>query len=81
MKKLLITLALGILLPTVLAAGEPRTHIDDVLVKFVVASMQEIAQPLPASTVKTPLFFHPMGSVSMAVLPFRSSGKVLSIQG
>ncbi len=37
MKKLLITLALGILLPTVLAAGEPRTHIDDVLVKFVVA--------------------------------------------
>jgi ketosteroid isomerase-like protein len=37
MKKLLIILALGILLPTVLLASDPRTHIDDVLVKFVAA--------------------------------------------
>ena len=35
MKKLLTLLALGILLPTVLVAGEARTHIDDVLVRFV----------------------------------------------
>jgi ketosteroid isomerase-like protein len=37
MKKLLTILVLGILLPTVLLASEPRTHIDDVLVKFVAA--------------------------------------------
>ena len=37
MKKLLTILVLGILLPTVLLASDPRTHIDDVLVKFVAA--------------------------------------------
>ena len=37
MKKLLAILALGILLPTTLLAGAPRTHIDEVLVKFVAA--------------------------------------------
>jgi ketosteroid isomerase-like protein len=37
MKRLLTILALGILLPTTLAAGEARTHIDEVLVKFVAA--------------------------------------------
>jgi ketosteroid isomerase-like protein len=37
MKKLLTILVLGILLPTVLLASEPRTHIDDVLVNFVAA--------------------------------------------
>ena len=37
MKKLLTILALAILLPTILMAGETRTHIDDVLVKFVAA--------------------------------------------
>ena len=37
MKKLLTILVLGILMPTVLLASDPRTHIDDVLVKFVAA--------------------------------------------
>jgi ketosteroid isomerase-like protein len=37
MKRLLIILALGILLPTPLVASEPRTHIDETLVKFVAA--------------------------------------------
>jgi ketosteroid isomerase-like protein len=37
MKRLLTILALGILLPTTLVAGEPRTHIDETLVKFVAA--------------------------------------------
>jgi uncharacterized protein (TIGR02246 family) len=37
MKKMLTILALGILLPTTLVAGEPRTHIDEVMVKFVAA--------------------------------------------
>jgi ketosteroid isomerase-like protein len=37
MKKLLTILALGILLPTVLVAGEPRTHIDEAMIKFVAA--------------------------------------------
>ena len=37
MKKLLIILALGILLPTTLVASEPRVHIDETLVKFVAA--------------------------------------------
>ena len=37
MKKLLIILALGILLPTGLMAGQPRAHIDDIVVKFVAA--------------------------------------------
>ena len=37
MKKLLIILALGILLPTGLMASQPRAHIDDTLVKFVAA--------------------------------------------
>ena len=37
MKKLLTFLVLGILLPTTLLAGEPRTHIDETLVKFVAA--------------------------------------------
>ena len=37
MKRLLTILALGILLPTTLVAGEPRTHIDEAMVKFVAA--------------------------------------------
>ena len=37
MKRLLTILALGILLPTAAMAGEPRTHIDEALVKFVAA--------------------------------------------
>jgi ketosteroid isomerase-like protein len=37
MKKLLIIIALGIMLPTGLMASESRTHIDDILVKFVAA--------------------------------------------
>ena len=37
MKKLLTILVLGILMPTVLLASDPHTHIDDVLVKFVAA--------------------------------------------
>jgi ketosteroid isomerase-like protein len=37
MKRLLTILALGILLPTTLVAAEPRTHIDETLVKFVAA--------------------------------------------
>ncbi len=37
MKKLLTILVMGILLPTVLVAGEPRTHIDEAMVKFVAA--------------------------------------------
>lgn len=37
MKSLLTILALGILLPTAVMAGEPRTHIDEALVKFVAA--------------------------------------------
>ncbi len=37
MKKLFVILALGIMLPTALVASDPRTHIDDVLVKFVAA--------------------------------------------
>ena len=37
MKRLLIVLALGILLPTTLVAGEPRAHIDEAMVKFVAA--------------------------------------------
>jgi ketosteroid isomerase-like protein len=35
MKRLLTIIALGILLPTTLVAAEPRTHIDNTLVKFV----------------------------------------------
>ncbi len=37
MKRLLIILALGILLPTAAVAGEPRAHIDEVLLKWVAA--------------------------------------------
>lgn len=37
MKKLLTILALGILLPIAAVAGEPRTHIDETMVKFVAA--------------------------------------------
>ncbi len=37
MKKLLTILVMGILLPTALVAGEPRTHIDEAMVKFVAA--------------------------------------------
>ncbi len=37
MKRLLTILVLGILLPTAAVAGEPRTHIDEALVKFVAA--------------------------------------------
>jgi len=37
MKRLFTILALGILLPTTLVAGEPRTHIDEAMVKFVTA--------------------------------------------
>jgi ketosteroid isomerase-like protein len=37
MKRLLTILALGILLPTAVVAGEPRTHIDETMIKFVVA--------------------------------------------
>ncbi len=37
MKRLLTILVMGILLPTALVAGEPRTHIDEALVKFVAA--------------------------------------------
>ena len=37
MKKILTILALGILLPTVLVAGDARTHIDEAMVKFVAA--------------------------------------------
>jgi ketosteroid isomerase-like protein len=37
MKKLLIFLALGILLPTGLMASQPRANIYDILVKFVAA--------------------------------------------
>ncbi len=37
MKRLLTILALGILLPTLAMAGEPRMHIDEALVNFVAA--------------------------------------------
>lgn len=37
MKRPLIILALGILLPTAAVAGEPRAHIDEVLLKWVAA--------------------------------------------
>ncbi len=37
MKRLLSIFAFGILLPTLAMAGEPRTHIDEALVKFVAA--------------------------------------------
>ena len=37
MKKLVTIVALAMLLPTVATAGEPRAHIDEVLVKFVAA--------------------------------------------
>ncbi len=37
MKRLFTILALGILLPTTLVAGSPRTHIDEAMVKFVAA--------------------------------------------
>jgi ketosteroid isomerase-like protein len=37
MKRLLTILALWVLLPTAVMAGEPRTHIDEALVKFVAA--------------------------------------------
>ena len=37
MKKLLTILALGILLPTAVVAGAPRTHIDEAMVKFLAA--------------------------------------------
>ena len=37
MKRLLTIIALGILLPTTLVAGGPRTHIDEALVKLVAA--------------------------------------------
>jgi ketosteroid isomerase-like protein len=37
MKRLFTILVLGILLPTTLVAGEPRTHIDETMVKFVAA--------------------------------------------
>ena len=37
MKRFFTIVALGMLLPTILLAGEPRTHIDETLVKFVAA--------------------------------------------
>jgi len=37
MKRIFTIIALGILLPTTLLAGEPRNHIDETLVKFVAA--------------------------------------------
>ena len=37
MKRIFTILVLGILLPTTLLAVEPRTHIDETLVKFVAA--------------------------------------------
>jgi len=37
MKRLFTIIALGILLPTTLVAGEPRAHIDETIVKFVAA--------------------------------------------
>jgi len=37
MKRLITIIVLGILLPTILLAGEPRTHIDETMVKFVAA--------------------------------------------
>lgn len=37
MKRLLTILALGVILPTTLVAGEPRRHIDEAMVKFVAA--------------------------------------------
>lgn len=37
MKRLFTILALGILLPTALVAGDARTHIDETMVKFVAA--------------------------------------------
>jgi len=37
MKRIFTIIALGLLLPTTLLAGEPRTHIDEALVKFVAA--------------------------------------------
>ncbi len=37
MKRFITIIVLGILLPTILLAGEPRTHIDETMVKFVAA--------------------------------------------
>lgn len=37
MKRLLTILVLGILLPTAAVAGEVRTHIDEIMVRFVAA--------------------------------------------
>ncbi len=37
MKRLVTILVLWIWLPAAAAAGEPRTHIDETLVKFVTA--------------------------------------------
>lgn len=37
MKRLFTILALGILLPTALVAGDARTHIDETMVRFVAA--------------------------------------------
>ena len=37
MKKLIIVLALGFMLPTVSMASDPHTHIDQILIKFVAA--------------------------------------------
>lgn len=37
MKRLLVIFALGLLLPAASVAGDPREHIDDVLLRFVAA--------------------------------------------
>ena len=37
MNRIFTIIALGILLPTTLVAGDPRTHIDETIVKFVAA--------------------------------------------
>lgn len=80
MKRLLTILALGILLPTALVASEPRAHIDESLVKFVAAFNAGDGATVASLYSEDATLFPPGGSVSMAVLRFRLSGKALSIQ-
>ena len=79
MKRLLALLALVSLLPTAAMAGEPRAHIDDALVTFVTAFNAGDGATVASLYTEDAALYPPGGGASMAVPPFRLSGKAQSI--